>query len=69
MADEVKTKPFWKSKTFWTNVITAVVIPALPPKYGVIAGMALGAANVPLRAMTDSKITLANGSHEENSNR
>lgn len=54
------SKSILKSKTFWTNVIMAIIVPFLPealrkPEY---IGSAIGAVNILLRLISKDKVQL-----------
>lgn len=54
------TKTILKSKTFWANVLTAVVLPFLPEglKNPETVGYAITAVNILLRLISKDKVTL-----------
>lgn len=56
----MESKSILKSKTFWSNILVAVVIPFLPmefksPEY---VGYALAAVNIVLRLISKGKVEL-----------
>lgn len=61
MAAATTSKPFWLSKTFWTNLVMLVgtQIPALADKLtpDMIAGI-FGGMNILLRLISKDKVTL-----------
>ena len=48
------------SKTFWVNVIVAVVVPFIPAEYNnpVYIGYAVGALNIALRLISKGQVVL-----------
>lgn len=61
---KAETKPLWSSKTFWVNVISAVVPLVYPPAAAWIAAnpetyaAILGAVGVALRTVTSGATSL-----------
>jgi hypothetical protein len=58
-----ETKPWWTSKTIWTNVValTGAIVVAVgfdAERWGEIATVALAAVNVALRMVTDEGIAI-----------
>ena len=57
-------KPVWKSKTMWVNLLAGIITVGtslagvLPDEYGKYVVMVVVAANLVLRFLTDSPISL-----------